>query len=480
MVNNLNLNPGLYRESFEKDSCGVGFIANIKGRKSHQTVSDGLVMLERMAHRGACGCEANTGDGAGILIQVPHEFFVSECAKQGIKLPRYGEYGVGLVFFPGDKTVREECRTVLNRQIKKMKMTLLGYRELPTNPSDLGETALKAEPRMEQVFIARPAGITDADDFERKLYILRKYTTRIILESVANVSRQFYISSLSYKTIAYKGMLTSGQLRYYFADLQHEEVVSAFAVIHSRFSTNTSPSWRLAQPFRFLAHNGEINTVQGNINWLRSKEAFFSSDYFTREELDMILPVCNADGSDSSNLDAAVELLVHSGRSLPHVMMMLIPEVWDGNENMSQEKKDFYEYHANLMEPWDGPASITFTDGKIIGATLDRNGLRPSRFIVTNDDRVIMASEVGVLDIDQSTVVSKGRLQPGKMFIVDMEQGRIISDDELKQDICTRKPYGKWLKENKVRLQDLPEPGGSFHKYDPNTFLKQQISFGLT
>jgi glutamate synthase (NADPH/NADH) large chain len=471
---------GLYNPSFEKDSCGVGFVANIKGRKSHQIVSDALTMLERMAHRGACGCEPNTGDGAGILIQVPHEFFNSECSKLGFKLPAFGQYGVGLVFFPRDPKVREECRTVLNRQIKKMKMSLLGYRKVPTQHSDLGETALASEPVMEQVFIKRIDSGTDPEDFERKLFILRKYSTHIITESVKGVDNQFYFSSLSYKTIAYKGMLTSGQVRFYFADLEHEEVVSALAVIHSRFSTNTFPSWRLAQPFRFIAHNGEINTVQGNINWLKSKEAFFASPYFTQEEINMILPICNPKQSDSSNLDNTIELLVHAGRSLPHVMMMLIPEAWDGNENMSQEKKDFYEYHANLMEPWDGPASITFTDGKIVGATLDRNGLRPSRFVVTDDDTVIMASEVGVLDVDQSKVVTKGRLQPGKMFVVDLEQGRIISDDELKKNICTLKPYGKWVKENKVKLSDLPEPGGSFHKYDPVTFLKRQISFGYT
>ena len=471
---------GLYHPAFEKDSCGVGFLANIKGSKSHQIVSGALTMLERMEHRGACGCEPNTGDGAGILIQVPHEFFSSECSKLGFKLPAFGSYGVGLVFFPRDPKVREECRTVLNRQIKKMKMGLLGYRMLPTNNADLGETALKAEPVMEQVFIKRPDKISNPDDFERKLFILRKYTTHIITESVKGVDNQFYFSSLSYKTIAYKGMVTSGQLRPYFADLEHEDVVSALAVIHSRFSTNTFPSWRLAQPFRFIAHNGEINTVQGNINWLKSKEAFFASPHFTRQELDMILPICNPKQSDSSNLDNTIELLVHAGRSLPHVMMMLIPEAWDGNESMSQEKHDFYEYHANLMEPWDGPASITFTDGKIVGATLDRNGLRPSRFVVTDDDMVIMASEVGVLDVDPAKVIMKGRLQPGKMFVVDLEQGRIISDEELKKEICTRQPYGKWLKENKVRLQDLPEPGGSFHKYDPITFLKRQISFGYT
>ena len=471
---------GLYREEFEHDSCGVGFIANMKGHKSHQIVSDALTMLERMAHRGACGCEPNTGDGAGILIQVPHAFFISECSKLGFKLPTFGSYGVGLVFFPRDPKVREECRVTLNRQIKKMKMGLVGYRVLPTNNAELGESALNTEPVMEQVFIKRLDAGTNPEDFERKLFILRKYVTHVITESVKGVEGQFYFSSLSYKTISYKGMLTSGQLKPYFADLENEEVVSALAVIHSRFSTNTSPSWRLAQPFRYIAHNGEINTVQGNINWLKSKEAFFSSPYFSREELNMILPICNPKQSDSSNLDNVIELLVHAGRTLPHVMMMLIPEAWDGNNQMTQEKKDFYEYHANLMEPWDGPASITFTDGKIVGATLDRNGLRPSRFVVTDDDLVIMASEVGVLDIDPAKVITKGRLQPGKMFVVDLEKGRIVSDDELKKEICTRQPYGKWVKENKVRLSDLPEPGGSFHKYDPVTFLKRQISFGYT
>jgi len=471
---------GLYHPSFEKDSCGVGFIANIKGRKSHQIIADALTMLERMSHRGACGCEPNTGDGAGILIQVPHEFFLSECRKLNIQLPGNGHYGVGLVFFPRDAKVREECRTVFNRQIKKMKMTLLGYRVVPVDSHNLGDSALQAEPLMEQVFIKKPESIADLEEFERKLYVLRKYVTRIITDTVKGVKNDFYVSSLSYKTIAYKGMLTSHQLRPYFADLQNEEVVSALAVIHSRFSTNTFPSWRLAQPFRYIAHNGEINTVQGNINWLKSKEAFFASSKFTREELDMILPVCNPVQSDSSNLDNAIELLLHAGRSLPHVMMMLIPEAWDGNEHMSQEKKDFYEYHAHLMEPWDGPASITFTDGKVVGATLDRNGLRPSRFVITEDDTVIMASEVGVLDVDPAKVITKGRLQPGKMFIVDLEQGRIISDEELKKDICTRKPYGKWLRDNKVKLKDLPAPGGSFHKYDPFTFRKRQISFGYT
>ncbi len=474
------MRKSLYHPSFERDSCGVGFIANMKGRKSHQIVTDALTMLERMSHRGACGCEPNTGDGAGILIQIPHEFLFDACTGLGFKLPSVGAYGVGQVFFPPDARLREECRTVLNRQIKRMKMKWLGYRALPVVNTALGDSAREAEPVMEQVFVQRPDGVMQPEDFERKLFVLRKYVTRLVSDSVQGVGQQFYFSSLSCKTISYKGMLTSGQLRYYFPDLENESVVSALAVIHSRFSTNTFPSWRLAQPFRYIAHNGEINTVQGNINWLKSKEAFFESRYFSREELDMLVPICNPAQSDSSNLDNVIELLVHAGRSLPHVMMMLIPEAWDGNDNMSKEKRDFYEYHANIMEPWDGPASITFTDGKMVGATLDRNGLRPSRYVVTDDDVVIMASEVGVLDVDPARVVQKGRLQPGKMFVVDMEQGRIVSDEELKRKICTQQPYGKWVAENKVRLQDLPQPGGSFHKYDPVTFLKRQISFGFT
>jgi glutamate synthase (NADPH/NADH) large chain len=472
---------GLHHPSFEHDSCGVGFIADIRGRKSHQIIADGLTMLERMAHRGACGCEPNSGDGAGLLMQIPHEFFLTECRKLGIKLPARSDYGVGVVFLPRDHKLREECRTILNRQIRQMKMQLLGYRVVPVVSADLGASALSGEPVMEQVFIKRPAPLLeDQDEFERKLFVLRKYSAHIINSSVQGVDNTFYFASLSSKTIVYKGMLTSGQLRQYYPDLQADELVSAFAMIHSRFSTNTFPSWRLAQPFRFIAHNGEINTVRGNINWFNSKEAFFSSRYFTAEELEMIRPVCNPTQSDSSNLDNVIELLVLCGRSLPHTIMMLIPEAWDGNEQMSQEKKDFYEYHANLMEPWDGPAAITFTDGNIIGATLDRNGLRPSRYTVTQDGRVIMASEAGVLDIAPENVLKKGRLQPGKMFVVDLKEGKIISDEELKKQICNQQPYGQWIKAHKVRLNDLPEPGGSFHKYDPRTLIKRQLSFGYT
>ncbi|GAA4467773.1 glutamate synthase large subunit [Nibrella saemangeumensis] len=470
---------GLYRSEFEHDACGIGFVAHIKGRKSHQIVADGLSMLRRMDHRGACGCEPNTGDGAGILLQIPHEFFVDECRKLNIALPPALEYGVGMVYFPKEQRLRDECRAVLNRKIKKLGLQLLGYRVVPVDNSDLGEGSRSCEPQMEQVFIRRPATITNADDFERKLYVLRNHSTRIINETVAGVDN-FYFSSLSCRTITYKGQLTTGQLEHYFPDLQHDEVVSALAVIHSRFSTNTFPSWKLAQPFRYIAHNGEINTVKGNVNWIKAAEALLESSKFTKEELDMLRPICDHNQSDSANLDNAIELLVMSGRSLPHVMMMLIPEAWDGNEQMDPTRRAFYEYHAALMEPWDGPASISFTDGRIVGATLDRNGLRPSRFWVTEDDVVIMASEAGVLDVDQSKVVKKGRLQPGKMFVVDLEQGRIIADEELKADICSRQPYQEWLDEYKMKISGLEAPVRSYNRYDEKTLLKRQKAFGMT
>jgi glutamate synthase (NADPH/NADH) large chain len=473
-------NNGLYHPSFEHDACGIGFLANLKGRKSHQIVEDAIRMLTRMDHRGACGCETNTGDGAGILIQIPHEFFLDECTKLGLTLPPSSEYGVGMVFFPKDEKLREECRTILNRKIKQLKLELIGYRVVPTDNSDLGMTSAKAEPTIEQVFIKSPAHITNSEDFERKLYVLRNYSTRIINESVQGVKDNFYFASLSYKTIVYKGQLTTGQVRPYFPDLHNEAVVSALAVIHSRFSTNTFPSWKLAQPFRFIAHNGEINTVKGNVTWFAAQEALFESDFFSKEELEMLRPVCSLAQSDSANLDNVIEMLVLSGRSLPHVMMMLIPEAWDGNTQMDPKRRAFYEYHAALMEPWDGPASITFTDGKMVGATLDRNGLRPSRYWVTDDDMVIMASEAGVLDIDPAKIVMKGRLQPGRMFIADLEQGRIISDEEVKEEICSRHPYEDWLKQYKIKLAEVPEPQGEFKRSDASTLLKRQISFGYT
>ena len=473
-------NQGLYRPEFEHDACGIGFTANLKGRKSHKIVRDAITMLERMDHRGACGCDPNTGDGAGILLQIPHEFFLEECAKLGFQLPAAGWYGVGMVFFPKDEAVRQECKEILHRQSIRQGLEIIGYRAVPVQNGDLGDDSGAAEPQMEQLFIGRPAQCAEELTFERKLYVFRQYTSRIINETVKGVSEKFYFTSLAARTIIYKGMLTTMQVTPYFPDLSNEAVTSAFAIVHSRFSTNTFPEWKLAQPFRYIAHNGEINTVKGNVKWLQAQSSLFQSDVFTKEELAMILPVCLPGQSDSAMLDNAIELLYLSGRSLPHVMMMLIPEAWDGNESMDAERKAFYEYHAALMEPWDGPAAISFTDGTIIGATLDRNGLRPSRFWVLDDDTVIMASEAGVLDVDQSKVVSKGRLRPGKMFVVDMEQGRIIPDEELKDAICRSHPYGDWLKEYKIKLEDLPEPRVEYkHPYERELLLRQQ-SFGFT
>ncbi len=473
-------NPGLYDPQFEHDACGIGFVANIRGNKSHQHISDALTILENMEHRGACGCETNTGDGAGIFIQIPHEFFFDECVKLGAHLPSFGKYAVGVVFFPKEIKLREECRDIFNRAAEKLGLEIITYRSVPVNTFDIGPTALSVEPVMEQVFIACPDYIINPMDFERKLFVLRKYATHTIDSTVRKDDIGFYIASLSYKTVVYKGQLTSSQVRNYFPDLTNKRVVSAFGLVHSRFATNTFPSWKLAQPFRYIAHNGEINTLQGNLNWLKASEKGFLSSYFSKEEMEMLLPVINSVQSDSACLDNMIELLTLTGRSLPHVMMMLIPEAWDGDDRMDPVKKAFYEYHASMMEPWDGPASISFTDGKIIGATLDRNGLRPSRYCVTTDGRVIMASETGALPIDPALVKENGRLQPGKMFVVDMEQGRIISDDELKSTICSQKPYGDWLNKYKIRLEELPEPRVMFTHLESDQVFKYQKVFGYT
>jgi glutamate synthase (NADPH/NADH) large chain len=473
-------NAGLYHPSFEHDSCGIGFVASIKGNKSHQNISDALTVLENMEHRGACGCENNTGDGAGIMIQTPHEFFFEECLKLGVHLPSFGRYGVGVIFFPKEIKLREECRDIFNRTAEKLGLEILTYRKVPVNPDGIGATALSVEPEMEQVFVACPDHINNPTDFERKLFVLRNHATHLINSTVKKDAIGFYLASLSYKTVVYKGQLTSLQVRPYFPDLNNKRVVSAFGLVHSRFATNTFPSWKLAQPFRFIAHNGEINTLQGNLNWLKTSEHGFTSEFFTKEEMEMLLPIVTGGQSDSACLDNMIELLTMTGRSLPHVMMMLIPEAWDGNEHMDPVKKAFYEYHASIMEPWDGPASISFTDGKIIGATLDRNGLRPSRYCVTTDDRVIMASETGVLPVDPKTIKEKGRLQPGKMFVVDMEQGRIISDDELKRKICSQKTYGDWLNQYKIRLEELEEPRVQFTHLTDDSVLKYQKAFGYS
>ena len=473
-------NRGLYRPEFERDACGIGFVANIKGNKNHQVVSDALTILENMEHRGACGCENNTGDGAGILIQTPHAFFFDECLKMGIHLPAFGRYGVGSVFFPREIRLREECRDIFSRTAEELGLEVLAWRKVPVNPEDIGFTARSVEPEIEQVFVACPDHITDPMAFERKLFVLRNYSSHLINNSVKKDPIGFYIASLSYKVIVYKGQLTSKQVRTYYPDLNNKKVVSALGLVHSRFATNTFPSWKLAQPFRFIAHNGEINTLQGNLNWIKTNEKGYTSPYFSKEEMDMLLPLISGSQSDSASLDNMMELLTMTGRSLPHVMMMLIPEAWDGNESMDPEKKAFYEFHASIMEPWDGPASISFTDGRIIGATLDRNGLRPSRYCVTSDDRVIMASETGALPVDPALIIENGRLQPGKMFIVDIEEGRIISDDEVKKSICSQKPYGDWLNKYKIRLNELPEPRVMFTHLEHEQVFKYQKAFGYS
>ena len=473
-------NTGLYDPSFEHDACGIGFVANIKGNKSHQIISDALTILENMEHRGACGCENNTGDGAGLAIQTTHEFFFDECVKMGIHLPAYGKYGVGVIFFPKDMRLREECRDIFNRTAEKLGFDILGYRKVPVNTADIGPTALSVEPEMEQVFIACPDHIRDAEAFERKLYVLRNHASHTINNTIRKDAVGFYIASMSYKTVVYKGQLTSNQVRGYFPDLSDKRMVSAYGLIHSRFATNTFPSWKLAQPFRYIAHTGEINTVKGNVNWLKTAEGGFFSPFFSKEEMEMLRPIIFEGQSDSACLDNVIELLTLCGRSLPHVMMMLIPEAWDNAEKMDPIKKAFYEFHATFQEPWDGPASISFTDGKMIGATLDRNGLRPSRYCVTNDDRVIMASESGVLPVDPATIIENGRLQPGKMFVVNMEEGRIVSDEELKQTICGQKPYGEWLNKYKIRLEELPEPRVSFTHLEHDQIFKYQKAFGYT
>ena len=479
-MENLNEQQGLYRNSFEHDACGIGFVAHVKGRKSHQNITDALTILENLDHRGACGAEPNTGDGAGIMIQVPHEFLFDECLRTGFSLPQYGDYGVGMLFMPKEIRAREECREIIYRTAEKLGFEVLGFRKVQVDTTDIGNMALSVEPEIEQVFVSRPYHIAAGADFERKLFVLKTYVTKTIYNSVKDSKQDFYVASFSSRTIVYKGQLTSLQVRTYYTELSDKRMVSAFGLVHSRFATNTFPSWRLAQPFRHIAHNGEINTLQGNLNWFRSSVKSFASPYFTPEELNMILPVIDETQSDSGCLDNVVELLLHAGRSLPHVLMMLIPEAWDGNKDMDPIKSAFYQFHASLMEPWDGPAAIAFTDGNLIGATLDRNGLRPSRYALTSDDRVIMASESGAVEIDQSTVIEKGRLTPGKMFVVDMEQGRIISDDEIKQQVCGRRPYADWINQYQIKLEELPEPRVMFTNLSEESIFNYQQVFGYT
>ena len=469
----------LYTPELEKDSCGTGLIANLNGNKTHQLIEDALSMLKNMEHRGACGCEPNTGDGAGILTQVPHDFLRQKCHQIGFQLPDFGKYGVGVVFFPADRNLRSQCRVLFNDYIDELGFELLGYRKVPTDNEEVGESAVAVEPRMEQVFV-KPNQELDPKALERRLYVLRKYATHNIHKTFPQSKDQFYLPSFSYKTLIYKGQLTTYQLRPYFPDLQDDLFRSAIALVHSRFSTNTVPKWKLAQPFRYIAHNGEINTITGNVNWWKSKEKLLKSEWFSDEELEKLFPICGEALSDSGNFDNVLEFLVLSGFSLPHALMMMIPEAWQHDDLMDEYKKTFYEFHKTIMEPWDGPASICFTDGILVGATLDRNGLRPSRYLLTDDNTLIVASEAGALVVDPARVVKKGRLQPGKILIADLDEHRVIGDEELKSTICKRLPYKDWLEDNRVDLKDLPSTGITQLAFDENTLFKNQQLHGFT
>ncbi len=469
---------GLYDPFFEHEACGVGFVVDIKGRPSHRIVEQAIQVLVNLDHRGAAGSEVNTGDGAGILLQVPHSFFAAACQKARIHLPAAGQYGVGIVFLPKNVTKRRRLEEKFEAIIQSEGQTVLGWRTVPTNNAALGETAKASEPCMRQVFIGRSPELADDMAFERKLYVIRKRGYGEIRNTTLDGAEYWYLPSLSARTIVYKGMLLTLQLADYFPDLTDPTMESALALVHSRFSTNTFPSWNRAHPYRFLAHNGEINTLRGNINWMHAREALFISEAFG-DDIKKVLPIIDPNGSDSAMFDNTLELLVLAGRPIAHAAMMMIPEPWSLHETMDDSRKAFYQFHSCLMEPWDGPACIAFTDGKQMGAVLDRNGLRPSRYYVTKDDLVIMASEAGVLDIDPANVLQKGRLQPGRMFLVDTELGRIIEDEEIKAKFAAERPYRQWLNENLVKLEDLPA-APEVPLPDHETLLQRQIAFGYT
>ncbi|WP_113676176.1 glutamate synthase large subunit [Vallitalea guaymasensis] len=457
---------GLYDPQFEKDNCGVGFVAHMKGNKSHTIIEQGLDVLVNLTHRGAVGSDPDSGDGAGILIQIPHEFLKKEMATLDFTLPDEGDYGVGMVFLPQEPNARYFCEGVFEKYLASENLELIGWRHVPVNERACGLTARGTIPVVHQIFIKR--GNLSATEFETKLYIVRKLVEKAIREAYHTYTEAFYICSLSSKTMIYKGQLLARQIPEFYPDLKDPSMVSAIALVHQRYSTNTFPSWDRAQPFRFLAHNGEINTLRGNVNWMNAREGILKSDILG-EDIKKLFPIITPDGSDSMNLDNALELLVASGKSLSHAISMLIPEAWQEHATMDEDKKAYYEYHAKLMEPWDGPAGIAFTDGIEIGATLDRNGLRPARYLVTDDDLVVMASETGVLPFESENIIKKGRLEPGKMFLIDTNEGRIISDEEIKKELSSKKPYKKWVDKNKLTLEDLPYP------HDPAVLSQDRI-----
>jgi glutamate synthase (ferredoxin) len=466
---------GLYDPRFEHDACGVGFVAHIKGKKSHEIVQQALTILANLDHRGAVGCEHNTGDGAGILLQMPDSFLRKACGPLGIELPEQGRYGVAMVFTSPEATERNSARHILERILHEEQLQIIGWRDVPTDNSSLGNTAKAGEPLVRQLFLKPVDENLDEAAFNRKLYIANQRAIHEIRDP--EVDNHWYVSSISTRTIIYKGMLMPVQVDQYFPDLRDDDMVSALALVHSRFSTNTFPSWERAHPYHLMAHNGEINTLRGNVNWMHARQSLLNSELFG-DDLAKALPIINTNGSDSAMFDNCLELLVMSGYSLPHAVMMMVPEPWEDHDGMSDEKRAFYEYHSCLMEPWDGPAAVCFTDGRSIGAVLDRNGLRPCRYYITTDDLVIMASEAGVLPIAPEKVLKKGRLQPGKMFLINTEQGRIIPDGEIKTELSSAKPYGSWLQENHLLLKDLPE--AAVQEPDHATVLQRQQAFGYT
>ncbi|MBU2257784.1 MAG: glutamate synthase large subunit [Candidatus Omnitrophica bacterium] len=468
---------GLYDPKFEHDSCGTGFVCQVKGERSFSIIQQGLEVLRRLSHRGATGADPKTGDGAGVLIQMPHDFLVDECLKLGINLPRIGDYACGLVFLPVEKLERQYCKDAFAEIVEHEGQLLLGWRKVPVNDSDIGHTAKKTQPMIEQVFIQKGRGIfKDNLAFERKLYIIRKRVENIIRRKGLSKDSLFYITNLSSRTLSYKGLLMPTQVKDYFPDLKNPLLKSAICLVHSRYSTNTFPTWDLAQPFRYLAHNGEINTLRGNINWMQAREGLLESELFG-SDIEKLKPVIVPGGSDSATLDNVFELLFLGGRPLAQVMMMLIPSAWEQSKSMDEKLRSFYKYHACLMEPWDGPAAIVFTDGIRVGAVLDRNGLRPCRYITTRDNRVIMASEVGILDIPPHDILSSGRIEPGKIFFINTEVGRIIEDRELKEITAGKHPYRSWVLENMRNLEDLAEKEIDSKRLD---ILPQLKAFGYT
>src|ERR1700732_3915383 len=469
---------GLYDPSLEKDSCGVGFIANIKGKRSHQIVRDAINILCNLEHRGAVGADPRAGDGAGILVQIPHTFFKRKAAEIGFELPKPGDYAVGALFMPKETAWRKVIKSIVADQIKAEQLTLLGWRDVPTDNSTLGQTAKPTEPAHMQVFIGRGAHIKNDDEFERRLYILRKSISQAIYQRRDRGLAGYYPVSMSCRTVIYKGMFLADQLASYYQDLHEPDFESALALVHQRFSTNTFPTWSLAHPYRMVAHNGEINTLRGNVNWMAARQGSVSSPLFG-EEISKLWPISYEGQSDTACFDNALEFLVQGGYGLAHAMMMLIPEAWAGNPLMDEERRAFYEYNAALMEPWGGPAAIAFTNGRQIGATLDRNGLRPARYFVTRDERIIMASEMGVLPIAEKDIVQKWRLQPGKMLLVDLDQGRLIPDEELKATLAQSHPYQEWLECTQIVLEDLPA-APSEAALSNLTLLDRQQAFGYT